>query len=1208
MGNRPKEAKNTLRSRSVARVLDVLGEGEIEVIDGDKGVYLDKTVLEEQNGRRNFTGIRTTFKNGTKNQTAIRGMRAVENEVNVGAALTKSGGAITRTIGDLDADSVLIKIRVSALSKTDNKSGDINPTKVALSVYRKNNGGSFVKVRNVVISGKTNSQYERAILVDLPSGNGPWDIKVERDTADSNNSFLRNETFFSSYTIIYETKLTYPYSALCYLEVDAKKFGNSFPERRYEVRRINAPYPSNWNPNTRNYSGVWDGTFLTGTHDNPAWYLYELGTNNVFGLGDLLTQYGINKWNLYTIAQYCDELVGGKPRFTLNGYVATRTQAIRLIDTLASVFRGMTYWSAGAVDFTQDRPTTPTKLITPANTIDGTFNRVSSSRKARHTSVIVGWNNPKMLGDIDYVIVTRDDLVSTFGYRPKEVSAFGCTDEDQARRVGEWILDTEENETEVITWRASFDQLDALPGEHCWLHDPAYQGARFGGRIVSLSGVTVTVDDLPTLSVGPTYEINVMMDDGTIETRTISSYVGDVVTVTVAFTGTPVDNAIWTINSDETTGEHVRITGVFEKSLNVYEVQALKHDPTKFARVERDRVVEHPDYTIIPTGALAMPLNLEIDEFFTEVNDEFQSALMIGWEASPDARTTAHEYQWAIDDGDLTNRTLTDAVGVELHDVGEGLLTFQVRAVAGFAVGSDWLVKQVSVMGANAKPNDVAGFKCSVAGTVAKLRWTKNTDALTKFCEVRFSPLLTGATWEGAVTVAEQITRNSSELATVARVGTYLIKAVTKTGRYSQNAATVVNKVGVRGGVLGGVVDESTDWFGLDAQAVFGLGSTSDFTLSECVKTGITAATTLNIRETAVTSVHKAEFPLNFIEGKNSSIEFNFYCTPVGTRNIRYRISDAQGNFVSIDVNLSTRTTVTSSSSGFVSPSFTVSAGPMGSTQTLITFDTLESSTGFNLEINILSGASSSYLGVITSGINFNNATILETNNTLVDNGASDLEFAADGSGYVQNAYYVFANAANGVVKDPSISLAAKSNVKFKAQFEYTTNDDGGVIGDLAAIGDSASIGGQNVGIVITPQVRSANTLTGYLYDYGEWEDLTDAYFSGRYFQFRFLITSINPLLTPTISAAQIEWEVPEYIESGASNTNGPARRTITFANEFVEIPAIQVTPEFLPTGGYIQVDNKATTSFRVGIFNSAGTQIDRDFDWVATGNGPVIP
>jgi predicted phage tail protein len=189
MGNRPKEAKNTLRSRSVARVLDVLGEGEIEVIDGDKGVYLDKTVLEEQNGRRNFTGIRTTFKNGTKNQTAIRGMRAVENEVNVGAALTKSGGAITRTIGDLDADSVLIKIRVSALSKTDNKSGDINPTKVALSVYRKNNGGSFVKVRNVVISGKTNSQYERAILVDLPSGNGPWDIKVERDTADSNNSF-----------------------------------------------------------------------------------------------------------------------------------------------------------------------------------------------------------------------------------------------------------------------------------------------------------------------------------------------------------------------------------------------------------------------------------------------------------------------------------------------------------------------------------------------------------------------------------------------------------------------------------------------------------------------------------------------------------------------------------------------------------------------------------------------------------------------------------------------------------------------------------------------------------------------------------------------------------------------------------------------------------------------------------------------------------
>lgn len=1206
-----KEAKNTLRSRSVARVIDLLNEGETEVIGGRQGVYLEKTQLETANGRNNFQGVRAAFRTGTKDQTYIPGLRSAENELNIGVQIKKAT-PVTRAIVDTSLDAVSVKVRVSALTFTDKKSGDIKGSKVQLSIYRQNFGGAYVKVATMKINGKTTSAYERATRVALPVGTGPWNIKVERDTNDSDNSYLRNDTYLSSITLINDEKLTYPYSALCGIEVDAQKFGSSFPERRYRKRRVNAPYPSNWNPTTRVYTGVWDGTFLYGTHDNPAWYLYELTTNNRFGLGDIITSTGIDKWMLYTIAQYSDGMVpdgkgGLEPRFTFNGEVTSRQAGIKLLDAIASVFRGMIYWSAGGVAFAQDAPGTAAIQVTNANTLDGTFNRVSSANKARHTSVLVGWNNPKLLGDIDYVPVDRDDLIQRFGRRPKEVSAFGCTSEGQARRTGEWILDSEANETEVITWKASLDQIEAFPGTLVAIYDPAHQGARFGGRIMANTGNSVITLDAPVTVGAGTFNLNVMLPDGTIESRVITGWSGGNTIVTLAspLSQTPVEAAIWTIDGTSLAPELARITGMFEKAPNVFEIQALKHDPTKYDRVERDRQIPTPPTTVVPIGKLAAPTELDLSEYFVDINGANEPALLISWQMPDDPRVMSLEYQWTEDDGEYGDVVRINTTSVDLTSVPEGWFTFQIRSTAQFAASSDWLTKRVYVVGANKKPGDVAGLRCNVTGGEAVLRWTKNDDAITRSYEVRFDPAAS-PTWEGATVVASNISKNTDHISTVARVGTYLIKAVTKNGVYSATAGSVLNAIGIAPGTLGGVIDESADWFGLQEQTILRSNVNGNFAASPWALSGLTTPALLRLRETATTAEHKASATLVMVHPKDHIDFLSRILSTLGSRNYRIRISDNAGNFATADINLTTFTTITSSSSGFTGVSFVTTNPAAGQTQTVISFDTLEETEQLTIEYFILSGTSDNYLGVVTNGVNFHSQSMNITNETLIENGSGFLELAPDGSGYRTNAYYEFANSAFSSYLDPSLSLTKKTNVKFRTQVEYTVPAGNLVLNDWSILNDIEYLDGNTDGISIVWQMRVSDVLAVTDADYGEWMDLTDAVYTLQYAQFRFLITSTNPAITPIITSAVVNWEILGYQEGQEGIVSGIGNYDVVFTQEFYQLPAIHVLP--LTSAANIIISNKTTTGFRVRFENSGGSAIGRVFDWTATGFGPVIP
>lgn len=1394
MGDAPKEAKNTLRSKAVARIVDLLGEGQIEVIGGDQGYYLERTQLERPNEKRNFNGVRTHYREGTRNQSFIPGYRAAENEINIGVQLKVSTGPVIRTITDLSADAFIAKIRLDGLSKTNPKNGDINKTRVSVSVYRKNFGGSYVKVHTFKYFDKTNSTYEDAKRIDLPAGTGPWNIKWERDTPDSDTQYLRNNTFVTSYTLVYDAKLAYTWSAVVGTEVDAKKFGSTFPARRWRGRRKDAPYPSNWNPVTRVYTGVWDGTFLYGTHDNPAWYLKELIENNRFGLGDLFATSGINKWQLYSIAQYCDGMINGKPRFTFNVQVMTRTKAIQLLDSIASVFRGMIYWRAGAVDFAQDRPSNPVVDVTTANTIDGIFHRVGTGRKARHTTVVVAWNNPAKQGDIDYVTVTRDDLVALYGNRTKEVAAFGCTDEDEARRVAENILVTEETEQWVITWKAGLDQLNVLPGVRARIFDPAEQGARFAGRIKrfvdniqtfaqdftnaswSKTNVTVTsnavndwkgalladkiveaaitsvhgigkgistlvagnrisisymvkaaertqariqlsdntafvlivdvdlntgailaqsaantgwtnpvysvvdygsgwywvsisatkanadpdagadlqlmnggssnylgdgvsglyaslgqfefadtpgiptefaavqIDDPAGVTPG-TFDLNVMTQDLTLDSKAITRYSdGDTyLHVGSRFAVNPQLDAMWSITGPSVTGEIGYVTGVFERADNIYEVNAVISDPTKFARIERGVTVTHPVISVIPSGQLAAPEQLQATEFFVNVNNDFKPVVLVSWLNPTDARVTAFEYQWAVDvDGEFNDPVRDDTLSFELENIPEGILRVQVRSVCNpdvIAVPSDWQLIEVSVMGANAKPANVTGARVNSDGSIATIKWDRATDAVTNTYEVRFSPLLVGASWDGATVVAANISKRSAECATISRIGTFLIKGVSTNGKYSVTAAKVVCSTDASDSAYNGTVNESANWYGLLEQNVGLMGNPTGSRYGDpafWTLTNLSSASPLQLRETAVNAEHKAVSRLHDIEGIDHIRYVHSYTPQGAARTTRHRIEDQNGNFVQADFDPVTFTVLSTSSSGFTGVSSAGSNLGGGLAQLQLTFDALETSENLKVTVWTLNGGSTSFLGVTSVGFNTNTHAVFTTNKQMIENGSGYLELAP-ASDYRTSGYYVFQNTAAPSTYDPSIELPKKSNIRARAKFEYTVTDDGGVIGDLGSIGDAGAIGGNSDGITITPQIRSTDQVGLILTQsvYGEWQDLTDALFTGRAFQFRFLVTSTNPLITPVITSAVIDWEVPNYVESDTGLVSGGGFYTVTFDKEFLEPPSIHVTPY---SNASSEVDTQTTTGFRVRFSNFSGTPVNRTFDWTATGYGPVIP
>lgn len=640
------EQSNTIRSRAVARFVELLSEGEIVgLVDGSRSIFFDDTPLQNVDGSYNFNGVDYEMRVGLPDQEHLNGFTTAETYVPVDVRVKQADPPPVRTITNVDADAVRVVVKIPALYVTNTKSGDMYPMNVSYAIEVKANGGGWERpITEDIIQQKTISPYQRSHRVVLPLGGAPWDIRVVRLTPDAPTTNIVCDTYWDSYAILVEGKFVYPNSAVIAMSVNAQQFGTNIPARSYDIKGLKIKIPTNYDPDNRSYAGMWDGGFKIGWTNNPAWILYDLLTNNRYGLGEFIDAGKVDKWNLYQIAQYCDQGVpsgykdgGGadvyEPRYTFNGVINAREEAYRVLQQICSAFRGMAYWSLGQVYAVADFPRDPVKLVTPANVIGGAFNYTGTAIKARHSAALVTWSDPLDQYRPAVELVQNDEMLQRFGWRQIDVTAPGCTSRGQAHRYGRWVLDTEQHETETIEYEASWDHVDVKPGDIIAVADPRKAQVRAGGRIQQVDDRQWIWLDAPFAPAsGHTYQLIAVLPDGTVQSRpiTVFSEGNRHVTIASPFDQDPLPGSMWVITGTDIVPRKYGVLSVVETDTHTFRVTALFHDPTKYARVEDGIMLDPPPYTR-PRDSIKPPTNLAATETKFYMSGTPRTKIILSW-------------------------------------------------------------------------------------------------------------------------------------------------------------------------------------------------------------------------------------------------------------------------------------------------------------------------------------------------------------------------------------------------------------------------------------------------------------------------------------------------------------------------------------------------------------------------------------------------
>lgn len=670
---------------------------------------------------------------------------------------------------------------------------------------------------DLVISGKSNSRYQRAYTFDLPKNGSPWDVRITRITDDAVKSNYANSSYWDTYTEIIDAKLNYPNSAYIASTVDSEQF-DSIPTRGYLIKGLKVKIPSNYDPITRRYTGVWNGNFITAWTDNPAWCFYDLLTNPRYGLGSYLNTTSLNatKWELYTIARYCDAVdsngifVGvddgtGKkePRFTCNLYIQTREEAYSVLNSMASIFRGIVYWANGSILPVQDAPKDAVALYNTANVIDGIFNYEGTSLRARHNVALVTWNDPNNLykQSVEYIEDREGIELSGGSINELEILAVGCTSRGQAHRVGRWALYSERLESETIVFNTGLEGLVARPGDIIKTMDPTRSGSRLAGRILSATSInTFTLDSPVVLLPNTTYNLLYTLSDGSLRTARVVSAAGSRTSISVA-TGAvlfPVENSVWILSTTDFPEETWRVLTVTEEAQGTQaRISAIAHHPKKFDAVEKDLIIEPISYnrSILPEPVSSVKIS---DSIYLNSNTIY-TRLNISWEAAKDAVRYEVKYQYkqppTVDNPDpiFSNiRTLpqTSGIDADIDTVIDGAI-YKVYVYSINSVGqrnSSPSIVEHLVLGKQVPPAKVIGFTKVLEGGKVKLSWTPNTEIDLKGYEIR----TTDSNW-GTDTGFIYKGIRVEYLANLPLQGTttnYYIRAFDTTNNYSTSSAT----------------------------------------------------------------------------------------------------------------------------------------------------------------------------------------------------------------------------------------------------------------------------------------------------------------------------------------------------------------------------------------------------------------------------------
>lgn len=741
----PTEQPDDLQSVAKAKILVALGEGEFAGQLTAKDIYLDGTALENADGSQNFSGVVWEFRPGTQAQDYIQGIPGTENEISVGTEVS-SETAWTHTFTNTQLSAVRLRLKWPSLFKQQDN-GDLVGYSINYVVELQTDGGSWQKVLDTNVTGKTTSGYERSHRIDLPKAGSTWTIRLRKITADANSAKIGDTMTLQSYTEVIDAKLRYPNTALLYIEFDSSQFNGSIPQIACEPRGRVIRVPDTYDPETRTYSGTWLGTFKWAWTDNPAWIFYDLVVSDRFGLGDRLTTANIDKWTLYQVAQYCDQMVpdgkGGsstEPRYTCNVYIQERNDAYTVLRDFAAIFRGMTYWGDDQIVALADMPRDVDFTYTHANVIDGRFTYSSSTTKNRYTNALVSWSDPDNAYSDAMEPVFEQALVSRYGFNQLEITAIGCTRQSEANRKGRWGILTN-NKDRVVTFNVGEDGNIPQPGYVIAVADRNLSGRDLGGRVSAVNGRVLTLDRAPDASSGDRMIVN--LPSGVSQSRTIQSIRGNKVTVTTAYSETPVAEAVWVIESDELYAQQYRVITVTDNNDGTFTIVGANHDPDKFDRIDTGAIIDQRPVSVIPPGNQSPPANIVISSFSVVQQNISVETMRVSWDQAQNA--IAYEAQWRRNDGNWVNVPRSSTTSFDVPGIYAGRYLVRVRAINAAEISSGWgYSEEKTLTGKVGNPPKPVGFIASenvVFGIELSWGFPANTDDTLK-TEIQYS--LTG--------------------------------------------------------------------------------------------------------------------------------------------------------------------------------------------------------------------------------------------------------------------------------------------------------------------------------------------------------------------------------------------------------------------------------------------------------------------------------
>lgn len=686
----PTEQPDDLQSVAKAKILLALGEGEFAGGLTGKDIYLDGTPLENADGSQNFSGVSWEFRPGTQAQTYIQGIPGTENEISVGTEVS-SKTAWTHTFTNTQLSAVRVRLKWPSLMKQEDD-GDVVGNTVKYTIDLQTDGGAWQTVLETAVTGKTTSGYERSHRIDLPHAGSTWTLRLRKISPDANSVKTGDVMTLQSYTEVIDAKLRYPNTALLYIEFDSSQFNGSIPQISCEPRGRVIRVPDNYNPETREYTGVWTGGFKWAWTDNPAWIYYDIVTADRFGLGNRLSSANISKWTLYQIAQYCDQLVpdgrggdGMEPRYTCNVYVQERNDAYTVLRDFAAIFRGMTCWNGEQIVVQADMPRDVDFTYTRANIV-GKPRYSSSSSQVRYTNALVSWSDPDNAYADAMEPAFIPELVSRYSFNQLELTAIGCTRQSEAHRKGLWGILTN-NKDRVVEFDVGLDGRIPQPGYIIALADELLAGRVNGGRISAVNGRVITLDRDVDAKPGDRLQLN--LPSGISQSRTIQAVNGRrQITVTTAYSETPERECVWAVESDDLFLQQYRVTGVKENSDATLTITGVAHDPDKFARIDTGAIIDQRPVSVLPAGNQSPPDDIVITSRSVVNQGISVETMQVNWSAVSGA--IAYEAQWRRNDGNWINVPRSSTTSFEVSGIYAGRYLVRVRAINAAEISSGW--------------------------------------------------------------------------------------------------------------------------------------------------------------------------------------------------------------------------------------------------------------------------------------------------------------------------------------------------------------------------------------------------------------------------------------------------------------------------------------------------------------------------------------